>query len=76
MEEYSDQHKKRKVEELKDEVNDITDSQFEVTVQNKDTGSSENISTNAELPVAKVSTIPQSEDHVKVLLVQIKSSIP
>ena len=72
-EEYSDRHKKRKVEELKDKVNDITDSQFEVTavhVRNKDTGSSEIISTNAELPVAKVSAIPQSEDHVKVLLVK------
>jgi len=41
-----------------------------VHVRNKDTGSSENISTNAELPVAKVSTTPQSEDHVKVLLVK------
>lgn len=41
-----------------------------VHVRNTDTGSSEIISTNAELPVAKVSTIPQSVDDVKVLLVK------
>lgn len=60
-EEWSDWHKKRKVEELKDKLIDIADSRFEVTavhVRTKDTGSSEIICTNAELPVAKVLTIP------------------
>ena len=76
-EEYSNRHKKRKIQELKDKALDLNDSQFEVTavhVRNKDTGSSEIVPTNAGMQM--IAEAPQSESDLrKVLLVKERYGI-
>ena len=71
-EEYSRRHKKRKIQDLKNKVLDVSDNQFEVTavhVRNKDTGNTEIVSTNAT--GIQVAEAPQSDNDVrKVLLVK------
>lgn len=74
-EEYSRRHKKRKIQELKNKVLDMSDNQYEVSivhVRNKDTGSTEIVSTNAiRIQVAEA---PQSDNDLRKVLL-VKSSM-